>query len=103
VLDYNVLGNTRLDDFEFDDTERDDSEHGKADILSIPNLGWVKEFMITSEPFHKLRDNLRDFVFPSRQHILKDLVGRGTQRLVNLCSVEEVLLFCDLNTWKYYQ
>lgn len=69
-LDDNELDTTGLDDFDLDDIERDDSEHSEADLLSLPNLGLVKEFMITSEAFGKLRQNLRDFVFPPRQHIL---------------------------------
>jgi hypothetical protein len=96
----NELDNIGLCDFDPDDIERDDSENGDADILTLPNLGLVKEFMITSESFGKLRENFRDFIFPPRQHILKDLDGIETQKLVNLCSAEEALPFCGPNTWK---
>lgn len=85
----NELENIGLDGFDLDDIERDDSENDDADIPSIPNLGLAKEFMITSESFGKLRKNLKDFVFPPRQHLLEDLVGIETQELANLPFVRQ--------------
>jgi hypothetical protein len=93
----NELDNIGRGDFDLDDVERDDSEDGDADILSLPNLGLMREFMITSESFAKLRQNLKHLIFPPRQHILKDLVGIETQKLVSLCLAEEALPFCKPN------
>jgi hypothetical protein len=96
----NELENIGLSDFDLDDIERDDSENGDADILSLPNLGLMREFMIASESFTRLRQNLKHLIFPPRQHILKDLVGIETQRLVSLCLAKEVLPFCKPNEWR---
>lgn len=85
----NELDNIGQCDFDLDDIERDDSEDGDADIPSLPNLGLVREFMIASESFVKLRQNLKNLIFPPKQHILKGLVGTETPQLVSSYLAEE--------------
>jgi hypothetical protein len=92
-VDNELDDNLGLDGNDLDDIEWDDSEQGEADKLSLPNLGLVKEFMITSEAFGKLRENLSGFVFPPGHHVLKDLAGTETKKLVRLSSAEESTTF----------
>ena len=56
--------------------------------------------MITSESFAKLCQNLKHLIFPPRQHVLKDLVGIETQKLVSLVLAEEALPFYKPNEWR---
>jgi hypothetical protein len=45
----NELGSISLGDFNINKIERDNNKNSDADILNFPNLGLIKEFMITSE------------------------------------------------------
>jgi hypothetical protein len=81
-----VLDDIEIDEIELDDIELDDIELDGADSLNFHDFGRVKEFMVTSEAFGKLRDNLTAFVFPPDQLLLKGLLETDTEKLTNLSS-----------------
>jgi hypothetical protein len=78
---------TVLDDL-MPDYVLDNVELDVAGSLDFPNFESVKEFMVQSKAFRKLRDNLTAFVFPPDQRILKGLLETTPEKLNSLSSIE---------------